>query len=62
MEKEKFKWWGYRHTNGSLQAKRFFDGRDLDDADESPFVAKRTNPFFASGREEALKIVEELTK
>lgn len=58
----KLEWWGYRHTNGGIQAKRYFDQRDLDDADESPFVAKRTTPFLASGREEALKIVEELTK
>lgn len=58
----KFEWWGYRHTNGNIQAKRYFDRRDLEDADESPFVVKRTEVFLASGREEALKIVEEETK
>jgi len=62
MEQNKFQWWGYRHTNGNLQAKRYFDKRDLDDADESPFVAKRTQVFMASSREEALQIIDELTK
>lgn len=61
-KEQKFEWWGYRHTNGSLQAKRYFDPRDLEDADESPFCAKRTGVFLAGSREEALKIIEEKTK
>lgn len=58
----KFEWWGYRHINGNLQAKRYFSELDLEDADESPFVAKRTEVFMASSREEALKIIDNLTK
>jgi len=51
-------WWGYLHTNGSIQAKRYW-GRwqgslDIQDAHESPFVARVCNPFSAEGRDEAL--------
>ena len=53
--KDKLEWWCYLHTNGSVQAKRYFDPRDLEDADESPFVKVRTNPFMASGRSDAIK-------
>ena len=52
-------WWGYRHTNGGLQAKRYFDQRDLEDARESPFVAAVCPPFKAEGRDEALRIIGE---
>ncbi len=52
-------WWGYRHINGSLQAKRYFDARDLEDARESDFVASVCPPFKANGRDEALKIIGE---
>lgn len=58
----KLEWWGYRHTNGNLQAKRYWSDDDLQDADESPFVAKRTHVFLASSREEALEIIDSLTK
>lgn len=62
MPEEKLEWWGYRHTNGSLQAKRYWSDDDLQDADESPFVKERTGVFLASSREEALKIIDEQTK
>lgn len=52
-------WWGYRHTNGTLQAKRYFSPQDLTEACESPFVAEVCPPFAASGRDEALKIIGE---
>ena len=51
------KWWGYLHTNGSIQAKRFFDARDLEDARESPFVAAYLAPFDAEDRDKALEIL-----
>lgn len=51
------KWWGYLHTNGSIQVKRFFDYRDLDDAHDSPFVSAVCQPFDASGRDEAIQHV-----
>ena len=48
------KWWGYFHRNGSIQVKRFFDVRDIEEAAESPFVLNIVNPFEAEGREDAL--------
>lgn len=62
MKENKFQWWGYRHTNGGVQAKRYFDQRDLDDARESPFCAKVTGVFLAESREEALQMVDNLTQ
>lgn len=53
------KWWGYIHTNGSIQVKRYFDQRDLEDAHESPFVSKVINPFEAEGRDDAIRIIKE---
>jgi hypothetical protein len=54
--------WGYLHTSGTLQAKRYFDHRDLREAQESPFCEQVVGPFHASDREEALKIVKEKTE
>lgn len=51
----KLKWWGYRHTNGTIQVKRYFDDRDLREADESPFCARVTVPFDAVDRDDAIK-------
>ncbi len=50
-------WWGYRHTDGGLHAKRYFSPQDLEEARESPFVAAVCPPFDAEGRDEALKII-----
>lgn len=50
-------WWGYKHINGTYQAKRFFDKEDIDDAYESPFVSEVVPPFKADGRDEALEII-----
>ncbi len=60
----KQKWWGYRHTNGSVQAKpvgEFID-QELEDAHESPFCRQVVEPFEAGSREEALRIVGMRTK
>ena len=51
-------WWGYLHVNGSVQAKRFFDKRDLDEAWESDFVVHVVGPFPATNRAEALDKVK----
>lgn len=53
------KWWGYLHTNGSVQVKRYFDERDIDEALVSPFVSKVTQPFEAEGRSDAIKQASE---
>lgn len=58
---EKNLWWGYLHVRGTLQAKRYFDKRDLDEAYESDFVAQVVQPFMAKDREEALDHVRKYT-
>ena len=55
----KILWWGYRHIDGSLHAKRYFSEQDLDEARESPFVKRYSPAFPAQNREEALKILED---
>lgn len=70
--KIKNEWWCYLHTNGHIQAKRFFDHRDFEDADESPFVKKRSGIILASDRDDAIEqfyntivsqhVLHELTK
>ena len=59
METNKQLWWGYKHISGTLQTKPYFDKRDTDEAEESPFVDDIVYPFYAENREEALKIVQE---
>lgn len=51
-------WWGYKHINGSYQAKRYFDDQDLKDAYSSDFVESVTGPFEAFDRNDALEIVK----
>lgn len=58
---DKFQWWGYRHVSGTLQAKRYFDPLDIQEARESEFCSIVVGPFPAKDREEALKIIENLT-
>ena len=50
-------WWGYLHVEGTIQAKRYFDRLDLEEAGESPFVKSYFGPFEAENREEALNIL-----
>lgn len=42
MTDERELWWGYRHVSGTLQAKRYFDKLDIEDAQESDFVKKNS--------------------
>jgi hypothetical protein len=51
-------YWGYSHVNGSIQAKRYFDQRDLQDAQESDFVDIIVGPFLANNRTEALDYIK----
>ena len=48
-------WWGYLHTNGSLQVKVYFGPEDIMEAHESPFVDAVAGPWECNGREEALE-------
>ena len=54
-------WWGYLHSNKTIQVKRWFgDKKDYtDDCEGNPFVLQIVRPFEANSREEALKIIEE---
>jgi hypothetical protein len=52
----KLLWWAYLHTNGEILVKRYFDRRDFEDANESPFVVRYTSVIEADTREEVLKI------
>lgn len=47
-------WWGYVHKNGSIQVKRYFSKKDIDEAKESPFVTKTYGPFKAKDRIDAI--------
>lgn len=55
---DKLQWWGYKHTSGTYQAKRYFDALDIAEANESPFCKIVVGPFLAADREEALEIVK----
>jgi hypothetical protein len=59
---DKLLWWGYRHTNGDVQAKRYWDDPgDLREAAQSDFVQQVVQPFEAASRDEALKIIRQRT-
>ena len=51
-------WWGYIHTNSSLQVKRFFDYEDLSEARQSSFVKKVYGPWKVHSRDEALEALK----
>lgn len=57
----KLLWWGYKHTSGTYQAKRYFYRLDIQEAMESPFCDQVVGPFEAENRDEALSIVEQKT-
>lgn len=52
-------WWGYLHSNGTIQAKRWFgDKKDYtDDCVGNEFVVSVVPPFRADTREEAIAIL-----
>ena len=56
-----FLWWGYKHTSGTLQAKRYFGKLDIQEAHESPFCDIVVGPFNANGRDEALEYIKSKT-
>ena len=57
-------WWGYLHSNGTLQLKRWFgDYEDYTtDCIGNPFVKEVAMPFEASDHVEALSILKEKLK
>lgn len=56
-------WWGYLHESGTLQAKRYWEPLDIQEARESPFCVQVVGPFEveSNDRDEALAIVKKLT-
>jgi hypothetical protein len=56
---EKIMWWGYLHSNGSVQTKRWFgDDKDyIDDCVGNDFVQQVVSPFAAQSRVEATQII-----
>ena len=50
-------WWAYKHKDGenNIHAKRYFDQRDIDEANESPFVVEVRGPIEGT-REDALDL------
>jgi hypothetical protein len=57
--KDRNLWWGYKHVNGTIQAKRCFSHEVMIDAYDSDFIETVVPPFEADSREEALKIITE---
>ena len=55
-------WWGYMHSNGSIQVKRYFGTQDITEARQSPFVHQIVGPFKAFGRADAETYVNEQLK
>lgn len=51
-------WWGYLHVNGTIQPKRYFGPRDIEDALASDFVARVFPPFQANSRSHAIEIIQ----
>jgi len=58
---DKLMWWGYMHSNGTLQLKRWLgDHADYTtDCYGNPFVLKVAEPFEANTYEKALHILQQ---
>lgn len=54
-------WWGYLHSNGTIQVKRWFgDCKDYtDDCEGNDFVQRVVRPFLADNQVEAVNIIKE---
>lgn len=65
MKTNEFLWWGYLHTSGTYQAKRYFDETgdlDIEDAQASPFCKVVVGPFKANGRDDALSKIKSMVE
>jgi len=51
-------WWGYQHENGGIQVKRYFGIKDIQEANESPFVRRTFPKFLAKDRNDALSKIK----
>lgn len=59
---QKFKWWGYLHTNGKIQVKRYFEPLDISEAEESPFVERTFGPYEVFDRADAINYIMDIIK
>lgn len=52
-------WWGYLHSNGTLQLKPWFGDHEdyTGDCKNNPFVQRVVEPFEAATRDEAMVIL-----
>lgn len=52
-------WWGYLHSNNSVQVKRWFGDRKdyTEDCEGNAFVLQVIKPFVANSKEEAEQII-----
>lgn len=59
MDHNTINWWGYLHSNGSVQLKRWFgDHKDYtEDCEGNEFVSQVVRPFTADTREAAMEIL-----
>ena len=55
-------WWGYMHTNGKLQVKRFFSQEDIIEARQSDFVEYIVGVVEADSHEEAEELLKKGVK
>lgn len=55
-------WWGYVHTSGTIQAKRYFGKEDIAEAKASPFCARVFGPFPAMDRDDAIDTIKRTTE
>jgi hypothetical protein len=55
MDANTTNWWGYLHSNGTVQVKRWFgDHKDYtEDCEGNDFVVRVVRPFAADSREAA---------
>lgn len=51
-------WWGYRHKNGTISIKRYFDFADIKEALRSDFVEAVSGPIEAENREKATEFLK----
>jgi hypothetical protein len=59
MNGQSVMWWGYLHSNGTVQVKRWFgDHKDYtEDCEGNDFVQRVVKPFHAETREKAEEVI-----
>lgn len=55
-EEEQSQWWAYRHINGHIQVRRYYDRAGIEDALDSDFVEDVAGPYTAENRAKAEEV------